>query len=298
MPNETSLDALLPPGIARKAEDVGVTKARMDALPLILLGVLAGAFIGLGALFATIATTDPTKMLPWGVGRAIAGLVFSTGLGLVLVSGAELFTGNALLVLAWASRRIRTTEVLRNWALVLLGNAAGAFGTALLVFLARTWLLAQGAVGRSLLDLALLKCTLLPVEALARGILCNSLVCLAVWMSWSARTTADRLAAVVAPIACFVAAGFEHSIANLFVVPLALLLKAHAPAEFWIGIDRMATDYQALTPGSFLLSNLLPVTVGNAIGGSILVGGMYWLIYVRPRPLPAARSPAFQELEE
>ena len=284
MPNETSLDALLPPDIARKAEEVGVTKARMDALRLVLLGVLAGAFIGLGALFAAIATTDPTKMLPWGLGRVIAGLVFSTGLGLVLVSGAELFTGNALLVLAWASRRIRTRDVLRNWALVLLGNAAGALGTALLVFLARTWSLAQGAVGRGLLDVALAKCTLLPVEALARGMLCNSLVCLAVWMSWSARTTADRLAAVVAPIACFVAAGFEHSVANLFVVPLALLLEAHAPATFWEAIGRTAADYAGLDVPSFLVSNLLPVTIGNALGGSILVGGMYWLIYVRRRP--------------
>jgi formate/nitrite transporter len=276
------MDALLPPEIARRAEETGVTKARLDASRLVVLGVLAGAFIALGATFATVAVTDPTGQLPWGAGRVLGGVVFSLGLSLVLVGGAELFTGNALLVLAWAGGRITALEVARNWAFVFLGNAIGALGTAVLVFFARTWSLAGGAVGRTMLEGAQAKCALLPLQAFTLGVLCNALVCLAVWLSLSARSTTDRVVALTFPIAAFVAAGFEHSIANLFSVPLALLVGSFAPQAFWEGIGRSRIDYPDLALASFLVRNLVPVVLGNIVGGTVLVGATYWAVYLRP----------------
>ena len=278
-----SVDALLPPDMAVKAEEVGVRKGTADAVSLFSLGLLAGAFIAVGALFSSIAVTDPTGQLPWGVGRVLGGLVFSTGLVAVVVGGAELFTGNTLLVMAWASRRLTTAQVLRNWAIVYAGNAAGALGTALLVFVARTWDLGGGAVGRTMLDAALAKAGLGPAQAVAAGVLANALVCLAVWLAFSARSTVDRVVAVILPVAAFVAAGFEHSIANLYVIPMGMLVKVGAPDAFWAHIGRSPSDYAALTPGAFLLGNLLPVTVGNLFGGSVLVGGVYWIVYLRRR---------------
>ncbi len=271
-------DALLPAEMALAAEEVGVKKAALPALSLVLLGVLAGAFIGLGALFGTVAGTDPAGLLPWGLGRVLTGFAFATGLVLVIVGGAELFTGNALLAMAWASGRVSTRAVVRNWVLVFLANALGAVATAFLVFAARSWTLADGAVGRSLLDSARTKCALEPLQAIAAGILANALVCLAVWLTFSARSTVDRVIAVILPVAAFVASGFEHSIANLFTVPLALLVKASGS----LPID--VVRYEGLTVQAFLLNNLLPVTLGNLIGGTVLVGSVYWLVYLRIRP--------------
>jgi formate/nitrite transporter len=280
------MDALLPAEIARRAEEIGVTKARLDASRLVVLGVLAGAFIALGATFATVAVTDPAGHLPWGAGRVLGGVVFSLGLSLVLVGGAELFTGNALLVLAWAGGRITALEVARNWVYVFLGNAIGALGTALLVFAARTWSLAGGAVGRTMLEGAQAKCALAPVQAFTLGVLCNGLVCLAVWLSLSARSTTDRVVALTFPIAAFVAAGFEHSVANLFSVPLGLLVGSFAPQAFWEGIGRSRVDYPDLALGSFLVRNLAPVVLGNIVGGTLLVGATYWVVYLRPAGSP------------
>ena len=277
------IDALLPPDMARKAEEVGVRKGTADAVSLFCLGVLAGAFIAVGALFSSIAVTDPAGLLPWGVGRVLGGLVFSTGLVGVVVGGAELFTGNTLLVMAWASRRLTTVQVLRNWTIVYAGNATGALGTTILVFVARTWDLGGGAVGRTMLDAALGKASIGPGQALAAGVLANALVCLAVWLSFSARSTVDRVVAVILPVAAFVAAGFEHSIANLYVIPMGMLVKTGAPDAFWERIGRAPSDYAGLTLEAFLLGNLLPVTVGNVIGGSVLVGGVYWVVYLRRR---------------
>jgi formate transporter len=278
----TSIDALLPAEMARKAEALGVRKAALDLGTLAMLGLLAGAFISLGALFASIAVTDPGGRMSWGATRVLGGIVFSTGLAAVVVGGAELFTGNALLVMAWASGRVTAGQVLRNWVVVYVANAVGAMATALLVFLAGTWQLAGGAVGGTMLDQARAKCLLDPVEALAAGVLANAMVCLAVWLSLSARSTVDRVVVVVLPVAAFVAAGFEHSIANLYAVPLGLLIQALAPASFWA--DRAPADYAALTPTAFVLRNLVPVTLGNLVGGSVLVGGVYWAVYLREAP--------------
>lgn len=275
-----AFDALLPPDMAAKAEQVGARKARMPAVTMAALAVLAGAFIGLGAVFATVVGAGAGD-LPFGVGRALTGLAFSLGLILVVIGGAELFTGNALMVMAWASGRVSTSLLLRNWAIVYVGNFAGAAGTAGLVFAAGHYAFGRGAVGLAALTTADAKCALDFGQAFALGVLCNALVCLAVWLTYSARSTVDRIAVIVPPITAFVAAGFEHSIANMYFVPVALLVKAWAPESFWRLIGRAPGEFANLTLERFLMGNLLPVTLGNIVGGAVLVGAAYWFVYRR-----------------
>jgi formate transporter len=282
-----SLDSLLPADMALKAEQIGVRKAHLNPLSMFVLSVLAGAFIGLGAVFATTTVAGASGVLPYGLVRLVSGVVFSLGLILVIVGGAELFTGNNLIIMAWASRKVSTGLLLKNWLIVYLGNFVGSVGTALLVFASGQFAFGQGAVGAAALATASSKVGLNFWQALVLGILCNGLVCLAVWLTFSARTTTDRILAIVPPIAAFVAAGFEHSIANMYFIPIAMFIKAGAPAEFWVAIGRTAADYASLTWGAFLFNNLLPVTIGNIIGGTLLVGVVYWFVYLRRAPVPA-----------
>ena len=272
-----ALDALLPPEMARRAEELGIAKASMDGGRLLVLAVLAGAFIALGAIFSTVALTAAGDV-PWGATRVLAGVVFSVGLVLVVVGGAELFTGNNLIVMAWAGRRVDTRAVLRNWAIVYAGNFAGALAVALTAYVARLHESGDGALGSAALGIAAAKLRLAFVQAVALGVLANVLVCLAVWLSYSARTTADRVLAVVPPIAAFVAAGFEHSVANMYFVPFALLLAQLDPGF----VAAHAADGHALSWGRFVGGNLVPVTIGNVIGGTLLVGVVYWFVYLRP----------------
>jgi formate transporter len=274
------LDSFLPADMAHRAEEIGAAKARLSFGRILMLAVLAGAFIALGAIFATIALTG-TASVPWGWSRVVAGLVFTLGLVLVVIGGAELFTGNNLIVMAWASRHISTSQLLRNWGIVYLGNFIGSIGTAVLVFIAQMYLFDNGAVGLTALNTGLAKANLGFIQAVALGILCNALVCMAVWMSYSARTTLDRIASVILPIAAFVAAGFEHCVANMYFIPFALMIKSGAPDSFWVAIGKTPADFSGLTWLAFLWKNLLPVTIGNIIGGVVLVGAVYWLIYLR-----------------
>jgi formate/nitrite transporter len=278
--NEASspLDALLPPEMARRAEEVGAAKVAMDGGRLFMLAVLAGAFIALGAIFSTVVLTGAGGAA-WGATRVLAGVVFSVGLVLVVVGGAELFTGNNLIVMAWAGGRVRTPAVLRNWAIVYAGNFVGALAVALAACVARLHESGAGAFGTAALAIAVVKLQPAFAQAVALGILCNVLVCLAVWLSYSARSTTDRVLAVVPPIAAFVAAGFEHSVANMYFVPFALLLRQLDPGF----VTALGPDAQALTWSRFLIRNLMPVTLGNVIGGALLVGGVYWFVYLRPR---------------
>jgi formate transporter FocA len=278
-----SLDALLPPEMAARAEQAGVKKASLDWIGLLVLGILAGAFIGLGGVFSTTVTAGTASALPFGVTRLLAGLVFTLGLVLVIVGGAELFTGNNLIVMAWASRQVSTRSLLRNWGIVYAGNFLGSVLTAMLVFLSGQYLFGGGEVGRTALAIADTKVGYSFVQAVALGILCNALVCMAVWLTMSARTTTDRILAIFPPIAAFVAAGFEHSVANMYFIPFGLMIKNFAPEEFWTLIGGEPAQYADLTWQSFLVSNLVPVTVGNIIGGTLLVGIVYWFIYLRKR---------------
>ncbi len=277
-----NVDAFIPPEMAGKAEDVGVKKASMGWQNTFILAVLAGAFIALGAIFATIVTTGAAGELTFGVTKLLGGLVFCLGLILVIVAGAELFTGNNLIIMAWADGRVSTAQVLRNWSIVYLGNFVGSIATAGLMFFTYQFTLANGAVGLNILNIAHGKTGLGFGQAIALGIMCNALVCLAVWLCFSARTTTDKILAIIFPITAFVAAGFEHSIANMYFIPMGLLVKTGAPASFWADIGKSATDYANLTWGNFFLANLLPVTIGNIIGGSLMVGLVYWFIYIRP----------------
>ena len=282
LPVGLQLDALLPAEMAAKAEQVGVKKAHLPALSMFVLAVLAGAFIALGAIFSTTVVAGAAG-LPYGLVRLLAGLVFSLGLILVVVGGAELFTGNNLIVMAWASGKVSTRLLLQNWAVVYLGNFAGAMATAVLVFASGQYIFGQGAVGAAALATANAKAGLDFWQALVLGILCNALVCLAVWLTFSARTTTDRILAIVPPITALVAAGFEHSIANMYFIPIGLLIKAGAPESYWTLLAKTPGDYADLTWTNFFVNNLLPVTLGNIVGGAVLVGAVYWFVYQRPR---------------
>lgn len=280
-PVATIIDALLPPEMALACEAAGAAKAGRDALALIVLGVLAGAFIALGAMFMTVVLTG-TGELPWGVARLLAGLVFSLGLILVIVGGAELFTGDSLMIVACASRRITLGALLRAWSLVYVGNIAGAVGTAALVFLAGQHGFNGGAVGKTALAVASAKSALPTVQLFFLAALCNVLVCLAVWMSFGARSTTDKIMVIVPPVTAFVAAGFEHSIANLYLLPYGLALKAWAGPEFWTAIGQSAAAYPELTITG-ALHNIAVATIGNLVGGSLMVGAVYWFVYLRQR---------------
>jgi len=275
-----SLDGLLPPEMARRGEEIGVQKASLGLLSTLALAVLGGAFIALGGVAATTALAG-TAQAPWGPARILAGVAFSLGLVLVTVGGAELFTGNNLIVMAWASRRISLGALARNWTLVFAGNFVGAVATAALVFLAQSHRSGGGAFGAAALRIAEAKLQLGWGQAVALGVLCNALVCLAVWLTYSARTTTDRIIAVVFPVTTFVAAGFEHSVANMYFVPLGLFIT-ELDRGFASG-SGIETGALALGWAEFLWRNLLPVTVGNVIGGSLLVGAVYWFVYLRAR---------------
>lgn len=294
--SEIRMDALLPAEMATRAEYIGVRKAEAPAFTMFMLAVLAGAFISLGAIFATTvsagsmstAAADGTAAfstgLPYGVVRLLAGLVFSLGLILVVVGGAELFTGNNLIVMAWASGKVSTIALLRNWVIVFFGNFVGAFGTALLMFFTRQYTFGKDAIGISALNTAVTKSSLDFVQALALGILCNALVCLAVWMTFSARSTVDKIAAIIFPITAFVAAGFEHSIANMYYVPYALLIAKFDPA-FMARVGEKVPNLEKLTWSNFFINNLIPVTIGNIIGGAVLVAAVYWAIFLRNKDI-------------
>ena len=264
-------DAYSPKEIAERVESVGVAKARLPLLSLVMLGMLAGAFIGLGALFFVLVISDAG--LGFAASRVLGGVCFSLGLLLVVVAGAELFTGNNLLVMAWADGKLSTRDVLRNWIVVCTANFAGAAGLAAVVFLSGHAELNGGAIGKTYLSIATAKVSLPFWTAFFRGVLCNVLVCMAVWMTLAGRSVTDKMIAIVFPISAFVAAGFEHSIANMYVIPLAMMLKASGAA---------------LPPGGDaidawgLAANLVPVIAGNLIGGSVLVALVYYIIYRRP----------------
>ena len=226
-------------------------------------------------------TAGAAGHLSFGVTRLLGELVFCLGLVLVVVAGAELFTGNNLIVMAWASRRISTASLLRNWAIVYAGNFVGAFATAALVVASGQYTFGAGSIGLNALAIANAKCSLGFVQAFALGILCNALVCLAIWLCFSARSTTDKILTIIFPITAFVAAGFEHSVANMYFIPVGLLIAEFAPPEFWQGVGQLVGDYPDLGWSRFAIGNLLPVTLGNIIGGSLLVGAVYWVVYRR-----------------
>jgi formate transporter len=273
-----TLDAIPPPEMAERMEDVGFNKAHLGFCSLFALAVLAGAFIGLGAEFSTLVVTD--SGLGFGLNKLLGGLVFSLGLILVVIAGAELFTGNNLIVMAWVSGKLTLGQVVRNWIIVYFGNLVGSLFTVLLVYLTRQWTFADYHVGATALNIATGKVNLSFAEGLARGILCNALVCLAVWLCLSGRSVTDKILATVFPITAFVASGFEHSIANMYFIPMGLLLKGEPQVVAAAG--EVAGDLVNLNLLG-LAGNLVSVTTGNIFGGGFMVAVVYWFIYRRPQ---------------
>ncbi len=278
------IESLMPRDVALKAENAGVIKANLDFGSTLMLSLLAGAFIGFGAVFSTTVMTgnglDGAVKLPFGLIRLLGGVSFCLGLILVTIAGAEMFTGNVLLVMAAASRKITARRLLRNWGIVFLGNFIGATGTAYLIFLTGQFTLMEGQVGKLALQIAEGKCALGFEQAMMRAVFCNILVCLAIWLSMTGRTTVDKVAVILFPITAFVASGFEHSVANMYFMGIALFIKQGADPAYWQTIGLGPEYFSHLTWGQYLVGNLLPVTLGNTLGG-LAVGLMYWAIYCR-----------------
>jgi formate transporter len=275
-----NVDAYAPAEMAKRVETIGVAKANLDTATMFALAVLAGAFIALGANVATVFFTD--HGLGYGASRVGGGVVFSLGLILVIVGGAELFTGNNLIVLAWASGTVSTGRLLRNWGIVYAGNFIGALATAVGVYLSRQWTFNGYQVGATAVNIAIAKVNHGFLPAFALGVFCNALVCLAVWLCFSARTTTDKIVAIIPPITAFVASGFEHSIANMYFIPIGLFVRDDVHIIERVG--QPAEQFANLTWAGFFIRNLFPVTLGNMVGGAVMVAAVYWFVYLRQRP--------------
>ena len=274
---DNHFDALPAPEIARRAEDVGIKKTTADAISTFTLAVLAGGFVSMGAAFSTTIIAGANGVLPYGITRLLAGLAFSLGLVLIIGAGAELFTGNSLIIMAWASRKVSTAALLRNWVLVYSGNFVGSMLSAVIMFLTRQYSYGGGAVGQAALTNAVGKVDHDFVQAVALGMMCNAMVCLAVWLTLGAHSTTDKILAITFPITAFVTLSFEHSIANMYFVPIGLLIKEFDPAF----VAKVGVDVSNLTVANFI-NTLIPVTIGNIIGGVFMVAAVYWFIYLRP----------------
>lgn len=275
------IDAYAPPQIASRIDKVAMVKAKLSFAQTFLLGILAGVYIAIGAQFATFVTSD--SGLHFGLTSLIAGIVFSLGLMLVVVGGAELFTGNCLIIMGYTSKRITTREMLNNWVISFIGNFIGSLTMVCWMSQTHQWEFFHNMVGAKALLIANTKVNLSFTTALSRGVLCNAMVCLAVWLCFSGRSVADKILSIIFPIGGFVASGFEHCVANMYFIPMGVVLKKHP--EVVAAAEKMAgktLDLSHLTWRGFFVNNLFPVTLGNIVGGVILVGVMFWFVYLRP----------------
>ncbi|WNN45839.1 MULTISPECIES: formate transporter FocA [Winslowiella] len=280
MKADNPFDLLLPAAMAKVAEEAGVYKATKQPLTTFFLAITAGVFISIAFVFYITVTTG-TGAVPWGLAKLVGGICFSLGLMLVVVCGADLFTSTVLIVVAKASGRISWLQLARHWINVYIGNLFGALFFVALIWFSGEHMLANGAWGLNVLQTADHKMHHSFIEAVCLGTLANLMVCLAVWMSYSGRTLTDKMLAMVLPVAMFVACGFEHSIANMFMIPMAIVIRDFASPEFWQAAGATADQFSSLTVSNFIVDNLIPVTIGNIIGGGILVGLTYWVIYLR-----------------
>lgn len=270
-----NVDAYKPKEIADRIEQISVSKSVTDPLRVFALALLAGAFIAFAAAFFTVVTHGSNISL--GITRLFGGLAFCLGLILVVVAGAELFTGNNLLVMAYVDKKITLKQLLLNWTVVFLGNFFGSLGVVLLIYLSGHWLMGNGAVGAQAVIIANNKVNLGFMQAFTSGILCNALVCLAVWLCFASHTVTDKILAIIFPISAFVTLGFEHSVANMYFIPAGILAKTN---QSIMKLVSESSDLSHLNMVGFI-DNLVPVTLGNIIGGSVFVGMIYWFIYLR-----------------
>jgi formate transporter len=272
-------DFLLPKEMAANAESIGVNKVNAPFSKTFILAILAGAFIAFGAAFYTAVTANSN--ISEGITKLIGGITFSLGLILVIVGGAELFTGNNLIVMAWANGKVSLSKMLINWLWVYIGNALGALVIAILMLIAKSHHAASGAVGLHLLNIAKRKCELDFFQAIASGVLCNILVCLAVWLCFSSKSISGKILAIIFPISAFVALGFEHSIANIYFILKALLIFSFDTNYIQIFLGQSLSNFESISWYNFIFHNLIPVTIGNVLGGGVLVGAVYWFVYLR-----------------
>lgn len=269
---------LTPDKMAQAAQDAATAKVTGGLMKSFLLGLTAGGYIALGFVFFVTSQVGASAM-PWGVARTLGGFVFATGLVLVVLTGAELFTSSTLTLTARASGRITWGQLLRNWGVVYVANFLGSLTMVALIWFGGVWHNADEQWGAVVLSVTALKLHKSVLEVFILGILCNLMVCLAVWAAYSGRTTTDKVMATTMPIALFVATGFEHSVANMFMIPLGLIIKDFAGAEYLAKIGVDPATLGDLTWGHFLMGNLLPVTLGNIVGGGVMIGLLYWTIF-------------------
>ncbi|MTI15527.1 formate transporter FocA [Sansalvadorimonas verongulae] len=281
MSSETNnFNDLSPAAMAKKAVDVGVYKASKDPVSSFTLAIFGGVFIAIAFVFYITVVTGSSSM-PWGMAKLVGALCFSLGLILCVIMGAELFTSTVLTSTAWASRRITTPQMLRTWVRVYLGNFVGGVFFVWMIWQGKVYMGDSGQWGLTALKIASHKLHHTFFEAFILGVMCNLLVCLAVWMTFSCRSTGDKILAMLFPVAMFVATGFEHSIANMFMIPMGIAIQHFATPEFWAGIGHVPADFAELTVSNFLLKNELPVTLGNIVGGAVFVGLGNWFVFLR-----------------
>lgn len=269
-----------PDEIAETLFRVGKEKSRKPTFNLVILGLLAGAFIAFGGVLETVVITNTSEIFGLGITRFLAGSVFSVGLILVIVAGAELFTGNNLIIVGLLTGEVGLSEMLRNWTIVYVSNFVGSIAMVWLIYWSGIWKTGGGAVGATMVSISLGKVGLAPMEAFVRGILCNMLVVLAVWMAAGAKDVAGKIGAIYFPIMAFVAMGFEHCIANMYLIPIGIVTKSEPVVQSALGAEATAA-LSGLTWTAFL-GNVIPVTVGNVVGGALFIGAAYYLVYLKP----------------
>lgn len=286
---QANIQYFSPMEMMAEAEKFALSKAKKTSSMTLSLAVMAGAFIGLAFLFYITVTTGSAGA-GWGLSRFAGGLAFSMGLILIVLCGGELFTSSVLTSIAWANKQITFGKMLKTWGKVYVGNFIGAMLLLAIVSAAGLYQMDNGQWGLNALNIAQHKLHHTVIQAFALGILCNLLVCLAIWLTFSSANAMTKAVMTILPVAMFVSSGFEHCVANMFMVPLGIVIQTSAPESFWTQVGVAQAQYADLNITQFVTANLIPVTIGNIVGGSVLVGLANWSIYRRPQLKAASLS--------
>lgn len=276
------IDAYAPAKMADKVGQVGVAKSHLSTLTTFALSILAGVFIALGIQLSMLVTHTATSN--YGLNQLVGGAAFTLALVLIVIAGAELFTGNCLIAMSFMARKITGKDLARNLIIAFIGNFIGALTLVLWIYVSKQWTFSNHLLGAKIVLAANDKVNIPFGAAFARGVLCNALVCLGIWLCYSGRSNMDKILALLWPISCLIACGFEHCVVNMWLIPMGLVLKGNsavlAAAEKFHG-GKLDLSNLTFFKG-FLIDNLFPVVLGNLFGGIVLVAGVYWFIYLRP----------------
>lgn len=271
-----------------EAEKFALAKTKKDTSTVIGLAIMAGIFIGLAFVFYVTVTTGSTA--GWGMTKLVGGVVFSMGLILTVICGGELFTSTVLTAIAWANKQVSASKMFSLWGKVYLGNLVGSLFLVMLIFIAGMHQLDAGQWGLNAMKIAQHKLHHDPMQAFVLGILCNMMVCLAVWLSFSSASAMTKAAMTILPVAMFVSSGFEHCVANMFMVPMGIAIQTFASDAFWVQIGVDASQFADLNVYQFITANLIPVTLGNIVGGAGFIGLSNWWIFSRPKQKAATQQ--------